>query len=145
MIVPSGMVSLTYWAFIQLSPEPTGPGAVGGAKVGTSVDVDAASVASGADVRLAFVGRGVAVAWAISVSCADTVISTAVAIESDSAPPQEVNSNAKSMRMDRKLYLWFLFILCPFGKYKDLPADYYTAWRLKSTHEKSAQKYRALL
>ena len=114
MTVPSGMVSLIRLASRQASPDPIGPGAVGGANVGDF----SVGVASGVDVRPASVGRGVAVAWAFCVACAATVIATAVAIVSGSAPapPQEVTNRAESMRMDRKVTIRFLFILCPFGK-----------------------------
>ena len=94
--------------------EPVEPGAVGGENVAA---VGAVFVVSGVDVGPASVGLGVVVASALSVSCATTVIATAVAIVSASAPapPQDVKSNAASMRMDRKVVFRFLCILCPFG------------------------------
>jgi hypothetical protein len=105
-----------------------------------------ASVASGMDVGPASVAFGVAVACALSVPCAATVMATAVEIvfDSASAPPQDVKTRAKNMRMDRKLCFRFLFILCPFGIISDLPAEYYTFWTLKNTHEKRPATYRAL-
>ena len=139
------MVSLTRFALTaHNSPEPLEPGAVGGEKVGAAPSV---AVASGVDVGSASVWRGVAVACASCVSCAATVIATAVAIVSGStsAPPQEVTNKANSMRMDRKFTFRFLFILCPFGKDKDLPAAYYTALRLENTHEKRPVICRALM
>ena len=127
MIVPSGMVSLIRLASRQGSPEPIGPGAVGGENVEAFVGVDViTSIASGVDVWPVSASVGVAVACALSVSCAATVMATAVEIVSVSVPvpPQEVNSRAISMRMDRKLYFRFLFILYPFGNYSDLPYLY---------------------
>jgi hypothetical protein len=119
---------------------------VGGANVGAFVDVGVTSIASGVDVGSASIAFGVAVACALSVSCAATVMATAVEIVSVSAPapPQDVKSRAKSMRMDRKLCFRFLFILFPFGNYRDLPAKYYTAWTLENTHEKRPADDRAL-
>jgi hypothetical protein len=39
--------------------------------------------------------------------------------------------------MERKANFRFLSILCPFSKYWDLPAEYYTAWRLENINQKT--------
>lgn len=120
MICPSGMVSLTSLANKHGAVEPSGGGAVGGEKVGGDGRVGVASLASGADVGPASAKVGVEVASAICVSCAATVIATAVVIEGSSAPvpPQETVNSVKNIARDRKMKLLSLFILIPFGKHK---------------------------
>ena len=128
------MVSLTKLATRHASPDPpvAAAGAVGGANVaGASLVGVGLAADSGVNV-----GCGVGVTCACCVSFAATVMATAVAIESLSEePPQEVRTSVKSMRMDRKTYLLFLFIRIPFSNLKKLPENY-TAVRLKVVNEK---------